>query len=176
MKYFFLRAKRGFTLIELLVVIAIIGILATLAVLSLGDARVQARDARRAHDLRQLQTAVELYKATNVSAPQVSSSEVTNWSTLQSALQSYLAAGLPTDPVGTNPYLYCASGERYIFTGKLEDETSSILSGSLKGTLESLGYFVSSGTPNCIASNGSLTNVACGSDGWLCLGAPAVTL
>lgn len=57
--------KRGFTLIELLVVIAIIGLLSTLAVVSLNTARVKARDARRMSDLKQVSTAIELYMAEN---------------------------------------------------------------------------------------------------------------
>ncbi|MBI4122709.1 MAG: type II secretion system protein [Parcubacteria group bacterium] len=54
---------RGFTLIELLVVISIIGILSTLAVVSLNDARTKARDAKRISDVKQIQTALELYLA-----------------------------------------------------------------------------------------------------------------
>jgi len=55
--------KKGFTLVELLVVIAIIGVLSTLAVVSLNNAREKARDAKRVSDIKQVQTALELYFA-----------------------------------------------------------------------------------------------------------------
>ena len=55
------KQKRGFTLIELLVVIAIIGILATLAVVALQQARQNARDSKRMADMKQVQTALELF-------------------------------------------------------------------------------------------------------------------
>jgi prepilin-type N-terminal cleavage/methylation domain-containing protein len=56
-----LSSQKGFTLIELLVVIAIIALLSTLAVVSLNSAREKSRDAKRLSDVRQIQTALELY-------------------------------------------------------------------------------------------------------------------
>jgi prepilin-type N-terminal cleavage/methylation domain-containing protein len=52
--------RKGFTLIELLVVIAIIGLLSTLAVVSLNGARSKARDAKRLSDVKAISTAIEL--------------------------------------------------------------------------------------------------------------------
>ena len=63
MKIKFWQSRQGFTLIELLVVISIIGILSTLAVVSLNDARAKARDAKRISDIKQVQTALELFLA-----------------------------------------------------------------------------------------------------------------
>lgn len=56
-----MKKQKGFTLIELLVVIAIIGVLSTLAVVALNSARAKSRDARRVSDVKQIQTALELF-------------------------------------------------------------------------------------------------------------------
>ena len=53
--------KKAFTLIELLVVIAVIALLSTLSVVALSNARAKARDARRLSDIKQIQTALEMY-------------------------------------------------------------------------------------------------------------------
>ncbi|MEK7995391.1 MAG: type II secretion system protein, partial [Planctomycetota bacterium] len=65
----YVHIKRGFTLIELLVVIAIIGMLSSVILASLNTARQKARDARRLSDMKQIQTALELYYDTNRAYP-----------------------------------------------------------------------------------------------------------
>lgn len=55
------KNRKGFTLIELLVVIAIIALLTTLAVTALDSARRKSRDSKRLTDIKQIQTALELY-------------------------------------------------------------------------------------------------------------------
>lgn len=55
------QLNSGFTLIELLVVIAIIAILTGLVGSNYLTSRIRARDAKRKSDLRQIQTALEMY-------------------------------------------------------------------------------------------------------------------
>ncbi len=64
-----MKRRQGFTLIELLVVVAIMGLLAALAVVALNNARQRARDARRVADVKQIQTALELYYLDNNEYP-----------------------------------------------------------------------------------------------------------
>ncbi|OGE80071.1 MAG: hypothetical protein A3A83_01955 [Candidatus Doudnabacteria bacterium RIFCSPLOWO2_01_FULL_48_57] len=57
------QKPNAFTLIELLVVISVIGFLASVIMVSLNSARVKARAARAAGDLRQLANVLSLYLA-----------------------------------------------------------------------------------------------------------------
>ena len=61
--------KKGFTLIELLVVIAIIGLISTLAVVSLNKAKAKARDAKRMSDLKVIIDAFTKYNINNNTFP-----------------------------------------------------------------------------------------------------------
>ncbi|MCA9365262.1 prepilin-type N-terminal cleavage/methylation domain-containing protein [Candidatus Kaiserbacteria bacterium] len=114
----FTNFKGGFTLIELLVTVAIIGILSSIVYGSFGGARAQARDDIRRSDLKELQLAVELYKAQTGSYPTQgcgSSSNDSSWagpgpgSSSFNSCSDYIVglvpdyiAKLPTDPKSEN--------------------------------------------------------------------------
>ena len=63
------KNDKGFTLIELLVVISIIGVLSSVVLTSLAEARGRARDAKWLTELKQIQTALALYKDDTGSYP-----------------------------------------------------------------------------------------------------------
>ncbi len=69
--------RRGFTLIELLVVIAIIGILASMALLSLRQLRFKSEDARIISDMSQIRALAEILYA-NGSYSEISCSDTSN--------------------------------------------------------------------------------------------------
>lgn len=125
--------RQGFTLIELLVVIAIIGLLSTLAVVALGSARVKARDSKRLSDLKQLQTALELYYTDQNAYP--TGSAVTlgagNYACLNSSgwaatgcANAYMGS-VPTDPQ-TGTYVYTAASSSYSVSAALEGSVSGL--------------------------------------------------
>jgi prepilin-type N-terminal cleavage/methylation domain-containing protein len=61
--------KNGFSLVELMVVISIIAVLTAIIYASFDGARKQSRDKSRMASLKELQLAVELYKAQNGTYP-----------------------------------------------------------------------------------------------------------
>ncbi|MBU1037028.1 type II secretion system GspH family protein [Patescibacteria group bacterium] len=103
------RQQHGFTVIELLVVIAIIGLLSTLAVVSLSGARVKARDAKRMADLSTIRKAIEVYIQYNEVPPALPAT----WAELgdDDHLGPFLGSGVPLDPDnGTDGvFVYCVN-------------------------------------------------------------------
>ncbi|MFA5024841.1 MAG: prepilin-type N-terminal cleavage/methylation domain-containing protein, partial [Patescibacteria group bacterium] len=96
--------KIAFTLIELLVVIAIIGILATVSIISLTNARAKSRDAKRAGDMKQVQTALELFfndKNRYPTAAEWSTGQIFSTSTIGTSTYMQVVPSAPTPADGT---------------------------------------------------------------------------
>lgn len=150
--------RKGFTLIELLVVIAIIGILSTLAVVALNSAREKSRDAKRVSDVKQVQTALELYFGDQNGYPSVGTAanlgagnylcldEDGFGATCDAGGTTYmgLVPAAPTPPTG-NAYAYCsatsaapttcaASTESYMIAFTLEGVTGGLAAGAHNAT------------------------------------------
>ncbi len=108
------KTNKGFTLIELLVVIAIIGLLATLSVVALNNARERARDSRRVSDIKQMQTALELYFNANDKYP--TAGEFVAGGTFTDGSGTVLMDPVPEAPTPddctNNTYTYTAENDR----------------------------------------------------------------
>lgn len=63
--------KRGFTLIEILVVLSIISILSTILYASFGEAKIDSKNKAFRSEMKEVQLALELYKAQNGQYPDV---------------------------------------------------------------------------------------------------------
>ncbi len=131
--------KKGFTLIELLIVIAIIGLLSTLAVVALGSARVKARDSKRLADLKQLQTALELYYTDQNAYPAGSAADLGtgSYACLNSA--GFALTGCTSPYMGQVPvdpkagfYKYTSASSSYTIDATLEGAVAGLTAGSIQ--------------------------------------------
>lgn len=134
----FRKGEKGFTLIELLVVIAIIGVLSTIVLVSLNTARQKARDVRRVSDMRQVALALEMYYDSNTAYPSDAGVDNDEWGIMDAALEGGgFVTSVPTDPVGTNAYVYHSNGagvnnaQEYVLGAILEDTSHSALDSDL---------------------------------------------
>lgn len=118
-----LESEKGFTLIELLIVVVIIGILATLLMTNFVGVRQRGRDAQRKSDLRQIQAALELYRADQGAYPLTASFPACNDPFVLDT-NTYMQK-VPCDPTGTDPFTYDyaadATGTTYSLTACLEN-------------------------------------------------------
>jgi general secretion pathway protein G len=146
------KNNKGFTLIELLVVIAIIGLLSTLAVVALNSARQKSRDSKRVADIKQVQTALELYFADQNGYPSGSTATLgstgyeslcsNGWQASCGSNTTYMglvpSAPTPQDgtcTTGNNPYVYnqTGSGSGYTVTFCLGGTVGDLAAGAHTG-------------------------------------------
>lgn len=135
--------RKGFTLIELLVVIAIIALLSTLAIVALNSARQKSRDAKRISDVKQIQTALELYHADHAAYPTQDPAVVmgsggagamldaAGLHAAAAASQPVYMGQVPNDPQNTAPHQYTyqcagASCQSYNVRFELEADTGAL--------------------------------------------------
>jgi prepilin-type N-terminal cleavage/methylation domain-containing protein len=109
MRQFFIKSSNfGFTLIELLVVIAIIGLLASVVLVGINNARKQALDTKRLADMAQIQKALAIYyDQHNSTYPSPANNDCSGWDVGNQTLP-FLAGvftgilpQVPVDPTGT---------------------------------------------------------------------------
>jgi len=144
-----MKSKRAFTLIELLVVIAIIGILATVSIISLTNARAKSRDAKRAGDIKQIQTALELFFNDNnryPTAEEWSTNQLYSTSTAGTSTYMQVIPGAPTPADGN-----CTTAENSISYAQGCGGTSYSISFCLGNTTGTL-----TPGPKCLTPGGIL--------------------
>jgi general secretion pathway protein G len=133
------RTKQAFTLIELLVVIAIIGILATVAVVSLNNARSKARDTKRVADAKQIQTALQSFfidKGRYPTAIEWNSGSIYSTSTFGTTTYMTVVPNAPSQADGGcdsryNQFIYSAAdnGKAYNLSFCLGNNSGSLSDG-----------------------------------------------
>lgn len=134
--------QKGFTLIELLIVVAIIGLLATLAIVSLTSAQQRARDTKRVADIKAMQTAMELYFNENAEYPPLSLAGINTWAELTTEMSSFISA-LPVDPQHPDAfysYGMNASTNSYTLGTTLEDTGHDSLLQDVDGVAGGVGF------------------------------------
>lgn len=113
-------SSRAFSLVELMVVIAIIGIVSAISLSSLSALQKNNRDSQRQADLRQIQSALQIYYANNNHYPDsldwTSTAQINDCTGVvpvppATCTSSHIYLNkMPVDPISgtTTPYYYCA--------------------------------------------------------------------
>lgn len=134
----FMIRSRGFTLIELLVAIGIIGILTSFLLANFVGIRQRARDGVRKSDLRQIQSALEIYRSDlgtypdNVPNSTDDSCSTSLLSVADDCNSTVYMKKIPKDPSTGDAYTYSVSGTGnilYTLLACLENKNDSQLEG-----------------------------------------------
>lgn len=120
--------NRGISLVELMVAISIIGATATIASAQIDDILPMARDAQRKANIRQVQTALNIYYDDHLEYPISVNNmpSVSDWSKIEKILEDPEAMYMPEvpqDPLNTNDYVfkYWSDGQKFKITYETED-------------------------------------------------------
>lgn len=146
------KSDKGFTLIELLVVIAIIGVLSTFLMTNYVGVRERGRDTQRKADLRQIQSALELYRSDQGTYP----------ASLPACNQPLATGGVtymqkrPCDPTNASPFIY-----RY-------QAAFGNAAYTLAACLENINdqQKDSANNPNTVSGGASISNCTGGTENW----------
>lgn len=166
----FIKSGAGFTLIEILVVVGMIGVLTAGFLLVINPALQlqRSRDGTRKSEIKQIQSAVEQYRADNGSYPGAagtSSSPIYGWAPVSGmALNSTITylQKIPTGPGnigsdGCGGYLYSSNGTSYTIFTTLEDTNDA----DFLAVKPIPGYVIGSSTDGYktyVVSSGSCAN------------------
>ncbi len=133
--------NQGFTLVELMVAISIIGILSAIVYANFGEARKASRDDIRKTSLKEMQLAIEFYKAQNDVYPAAgcsagttafASADATCVQYVTGLVPDYIPA-LPTDPSRENEsgvgFMYRSDGTNYKLLVKDAIEVKQVIAG-----------------------------------------------
>lgn len=123
-----LKNNKGFSLTELMIAVSIIGSVATLAGAQIDDILPLARDAQRQANIRQTQTALNLYYNDHEQYPITAGSEpaVEGWQIIKDVLESpadtYMPE-VPRDPLDAGQYVfkYWSDGQKFKIAYETED-------------------------------------------------------
>lgn len=110
---------RGFTLMELLVVLAAVGLLSSIALTSLVNARIEARDSKRIIEVADVTRALNRYASDHSIYP----------ATLETLVAQAYLSDVPEDPRLGEPFVYkiTRDGSRYYLGVNLESSTAAAL-------------------------------------------------
>ncbi len=117
-------SNSGFTLIELMIVIAILAGLATMFMTTFPSAQKRGRDTKRRSDLKQYQTAMELYANKN-GGYLVSGGTINPSGTFCSDAAKLGLKSCPDDPKSTQHYSVNSTATQYVLWTQLEQPSGA---------------------------------------------------
>lgn len=165
-----IKKRRGFTLVELIIVIGIIALLATLAIVSMTKARMQARDSKRAEDTRTVVLGLESYYNRHSIYPSI----ITPGQRLEDSDGTLYINQIPSNPTPRNDgfcpnkdfhYETFNNGQNFMLTFCLGDDKGSLNKGI--NFYQSGGAVISCGNPIIDRDGYTYSTIQIGGQCWL---------